>query len=46
MLGDSVWILRALYLNERADEANARLLKLASDFITLNRTGNAGLTPE
>jgi hypothetical protein len=46
MLGDSVWILRALYLNERADEANARLLKPASDFIKLPRTGNAGLTPE
>lgn len=44
MLGDAVWILSALYLNERVDEANARLLKQASDFIALNRNANPAVT--
>ncbi len=31
--GDNLWTLSALYLNEKVDEANARLLKQASDYI-------------
>ncbi|QTN32035.1 hypothetical protein HZ994_06725 [Akkermansiaceae bacterium] len=31
--GDNLWCLSALYLNEKTDEANARLLKQANDFI-------------
>ena len=31
--GDNLWCLAALYLNEKTDEANARLLKRAKDFI-------------
>ncbi len=36
--GDTLWALSALYLNERANEANARLLKRAGDYIALKRT--------
>lgn len=35
--GDNLWVLAALYLNEKADEANARLLKQANDFIDMAR---------
>jgi hypothetical protein len=31
--GDNLWCLAALYLNEKTDEANARLLKRANEFI-------------
>jgi len=44
--GDSLWALSALYLNEKVDEANARLLKRANDFIALNRETNPAITPE
>ena len=42
--GDSLWCLSALYLNERVDEANTRLLKQANDFIALNR--DPAVTPD
>lgn len=45
-LGDAVWILSALYLNERVDEANARLLKQANDFIALSRTPDSAVMPD
>ena len=35
--GDNLWTLSALYLNEKVDEANARLLKQANDYIDLTR---------
>jgi len=36
--GEVLWSLAALYLNEKVDEANARLLKRANDYIALRRT--------
>ncbi|MEI7729897.1 MAG: hypothetical protein WCO56_10025 [Verrucomicrobiota bacterium] len=33
-------------MNERVDEANARLLKQANDFIALNRNPNSAVTPQ
>jgi hypothetical protein len=46
--GDNLWTLAALNLNERVDEANARLLKQANDYIEQNREhGNSPApTPE
>jgi hypothetical protein len=35
--GDNLWTLSALYLNEKVDVANARLLKHANDYIALIR---------
>jgi hypothetical protein len=35
--GDNLWTLAALYLNEKVDDANARLLKQANDYIEMNR---------
>jgi hypothetical protein len=43
--GDNLWTLAALRLNERVDEANARLLKRASDYIEKNRTTGSGSIP-
>ena len=37
--GDVLWSLAALYLNERVDEANIRLLKRANIWIALNKSG-------
>ena len=36
--GEVLWSLAALYLNEKVDQANARLLKRANDYIALNQT--------
>ena len=46
--GDNLWTLSALYLNEKVDEANARLLKQANDYIDMTRKrGNSPApTPE
>lgn len=46
--GDNLWTLSALYLNEKVDKANARLLKQANDYIDLIRKhGNQPIaTPE
>ena len=35
--GDTMWALAALYLNEKVDEANARLLKRANAYVALQR---------
>jgi len=35
--GDNLWTLAALYLNEKVDAANARLLQQANDYIDLIR---------
>lgn len=35
-MGDNLWCVAALYLNEKTDEANARLLKRATDYIASN----------
>ena len=35
--GDNLWCLSALYLNEKTDVANTRLLKQANDYIALTR---------
>lgn len=36
VMGDISWCLAALYLNEKTDEANARLLKRAKDYLATN----------
>ena len=41
--GDNLWTLSALYLNEKTDAANARLLKQATDYI--DRAQKHGRTP-
>ncbi len=41
--GDNLWCLSALYLNEKVDAANARLLKQANAYIDLTR--KSGSTP-
>ncbi len=46
ILGNNLWCLSALYLNEKTDEANARLLKLAKDYIALEHAGEHAITPE
>ena len=40
--GDTLWALAALQLNEKTEDANARLLRRARDYIALNRRGDAG----
>lgn len=46
--GDTLWTLAALHLNEKVDEANARLLRRAREYIALKRGNNPGsaFTPE
>jgi hypothetical protein len=46
--GDNLWCLAALYLNEKVDAANARLLKQANTFIDMTRKsgGTPAPTPE
>lgn len=46
--GDNLWTLSALYLNEKVDEANGRLLKQANDYIDMIRKHghNPIATPE
>ncbi len=46
--GDNLWTLSALYLNEKVDKANARLLKQANDYISLTRKRGSQpvVTPE
>ena len=46
--GDNLWTLAALRLNEKTDQANARLLKAANEFISIHRAGGdlASPTPE
>ncbi len=44
--GDNLWCLSALYLNEKVDEANARLLKQANDYIALESIGKHATLPE
>lgn len=46
--GDNLWTLSALYLNEKVDAANARLLKQAQDYVDLVRMhgSQAIATPE
>jgi hypothetical protein len=41
--GDNLWTLAALYLNEKTDAANARILKQANDYIDMKR--KRGSTP-
>lgn len=44
--GDNFWCLSALYLNEKTDEANARLLKRAKDFIASTPGSVPATSPE
>ncbi|MCU0748590.1 MAG: hypothetical protein MUF13_03490 [Akkermansiaceae bacterium] len=44
--GDNLWCLAALCLNEKTDEANARLLKRANDFIASKPEHVAETSPE
>ena len=44
--GDNLWCLAALYLNEKTDEANARILKRAKDFIASKPENLAETSPE
>ena len=46
--GDNLWTLAALRLNEKTDQANARLLKAANEYIGVHRAGAelASPTPE
>jgi hypothetical protein len=44
--GDNLWCLAALCLNEKTDEANARLLKRAKDFIASKPENLAETSPE
>jgi hypothetical protein len=46
MWGENLWCLSALYLNERTDEANARLLRRAKEFITTKPASAAITSPE
>ena len=43
--GDNLWCLSALYLNEKVDAANVRLLKQAKDYIALRREGSHADNP-
>ena len=45
LLGDDLWTLSALYLNEKVDEANARLLLKAQECIAAAQ-GKAPATPD
>lgn len=46
--GDNLWTLAALRLNEKTDQANARLLKAANEYIEIHRASGdlASPTPE
>ena len=44
--GDNLWCLAALYLNEKTDEANSRLLKRAKDYIDSNPTDAPRISPQ
>ena len=44
--GDNLWTLSALYLNEKVEAANARLLKRAKDYIATNPTNVPRTSPE
>ena len=46
--GETLWSLAALYLNEKVELANARLLKRANDYIALHHTNAeiSAFTPE
>ena len=44
--GDNLWCLAALYLNEKTDMANARLLNRARDYIATNPTNAPPTSPE
>ncbi len=44
--GDNLWCLAALYLNEKVDEANARLLKRAKDYIASHPSNAPRTLPE
>lgn len=44
--GDNLWCLAALYLNERVDAANARLLKQAKDYIASDPAKAPRTSPE
>ncbi len=43
--GDNLWCLAALYLNEKTEAANARLLKQAKDYIERTRKSKSALAP-
>lgn len=43
--GDNLWCLAALYLNEKTDAANARLLKQANDYIEMTRKSKSAPAP-
>jgi hypothetical protein len=43
--GDNLWTLAALYLNEKVDIANARLLKQANDYIDMTRKSGGAVAP-
>ena len=44
--GDNLWCLAALYLNEKTDEANARLLARAKDYIASNPASTSRTSPD
>jgi len=44
--GDNLWTLSALYLNEKVDEANARLLRRAKEYIATNPSPSSRTSPE
>ncbi len=46
--GDTLWSLSALYLNEKVEDANARLLKRANDYVARRRANEEipTFTPE
>ncbi|MCX7005780.1 MAG: hypothetical protein NTY53_00740, partial [Kiritimatiellaeota bacterium] len=44
--GDNLWTLSALYLNEKVDEANARLLQRAKDYMATNPAQAPRTSPE
>jgi len=44
--GDNLWCLAALYLNEKTDIANARLLQRAKDYIATNPANAPRTSPE
>ncbi len=43
--GDNLWCLSALFLNEKTDQANARLLKAARDYIENHRQSGVVVSP-
>jgi hypothetical protein len=43
--GDNLWCLAALYLNEKTDAANARLIKQANDYIDMTRKNKSTPAP-